>query len=439
MDSYQCNESKSSFKIGSAIPKSFKHLFDFGAKQNAKDVYKTVHFEIISMAHIDTEEYLLTIRKFSKTSNIKYGNLGKDSELNLNSVLFKIFRLSSEDPASNLYYRLISANVVKFNLSDSKILYLELYRVNGGKINEKANILSNVKCTTKLHSFKCNSRWPRVKHIGEKLNSFWLGENLLNRSFYHSSAREGSSNLVKRQILKSVTFEWPDSKKLSVIRKEIFKQQLGLVRLVEIHGLHSNLVFKKQKVLFNSLFFKVMAIDKLSQFKSSRILGIGNIKLNNKKNFKLLLNLLKFITYEAKNPYSYKASTIKRIWISRSKKYFRPLSISTLKDRALQHLLKLILEPLVEMTGECYSFGFRLYRTAKQAISYLRSNLRTRDYNSVRKRPSKNNTSNNLVELLPERKVILDADIKGFFDNINNDWILDNLVLHPELIYIVKV
>jgi retron-type reverse transcriptase len=91
------------------------------------------------------------------------------------------------------------------------------------------------------------------------------------------------------------------------------------------------------------------------------------------------------------------------------------------------------------MTGECYSFGFRLHRTAKQAISYLRSNLRTRDYNSVRKLPSKNNTSNNLVELLPERKVILDADIKGFFDKINNDWILDNLVLHPELIYIVKV
>jgi hypothetical protein len=31
-------------KIGSAIPKSSKHLFDFGAKQNARDVYENRTF-----------------------------------------------------------------------------------------------------------------------------------------------------------------------------------------------------------------------------------------------------------------------------------------------------------------------------------------------------------------------------------------------------------
>lgn len=102
-------------------------------------------------------------------------------------------------------------------------------------------------------------------------------------------------------------------------------------------------------------------------------------------------------------------------------KDLHPLGILTLKDRALQHLLNLILEPLVEMTGEPHSFGFRPHRSAKQAISYLRSNLKTRDYSSVKKQTSKNNASNNLFELLPERKVILNADIEGFFDNINSD------------------
>jgi len=426
-------------KIGSAIPSSSKHLFDLGAKQNARDVYEAVHFEITSMVNTDTEEYLIIIRNFSKTSNIKHGNLGKGLKLNLNSVLFKIFRYLSEDPVSNLYYRLIFVNGVKFNLLYSKILYLEFCRVDGGKIHEEANALCNGKDTTNLHSFKCKLQWPRVKHIGEKLNSLCLGKNLLNRSFYHSSARDESSNLVKRQILENIAFEWPDNKKLGVIRKEVFEQQLGLVRLAEIHGLHSNVVFKRQKILFNSLFFRIVAIDKLLKSKGSRTPGIDGVKMDNKKNPKLLLNLLESIRHEAKNPYSYKASPIKRVWIPKSKTDFRLLSIPTLKDRALQHLLNLILEPLVEMTGEPHSFGFRPHRSAKQAIAYLRSNLRTRDPNSVRKRTSKNNVSNNLFEILPERKVILDADIEGFFDNTNHNWILDNLFLHPELIYIIKV
>ena len=310
-------------KIGSAISKSSKQFFDFGAKQNVRNVYETVYFEITSMVNTSTKEYLIIIRNFSKTSNIKHGNLGKDLELNLNFVLFKIFKHSFEDPVSNIYYCLIFVDIVKFNLFYSKIFYyLEFCRVDGGKKNEKANAVSNVKDTTRLYFFKFNLQWPRVKHIGEKLNSLRLGKNLQNRSLYHSSARDESSNLVKRQILESITSEWPDSKKLSVIRKEVFKQQLGLVRLAEIHGLHSNVVFKKQRILFNSLFFRIVAIDKLSKSKSSQTLGIDGVKTKNKKNFRLLLNLLESIRHEAKNFYSYKASFIKRVGILKSKKDF---------------------------------------------------------------------------------------------------------------------
>ena len=310
-------------KIGSAISKSSKQFFDFGAKQNVRNVYETVYFEITSMVNTSTKEYLIIIRNFSKTSNIKHGNLGKDLELNLNFVLFKIFKHSFEDPVSNIYYCLIFVDIVKFNLFYSKIFYyLEFCRVDGGKKNEKANAVSNVKDTTRLYFFKFNLQWPRVKHIGEKLNSLRLGKNLQNRSLYHSSARDESSNLVKRQILESITSEWPDSKKLSVIRKEVFKQQLGLVRLAEIHGLHSNVVFKKQRILFNSLFFRIVAIDKLSKSKSSQTLGIDSVKTKNKKNFRLLLNLLESIRHEAKNFYSYKASSIKRVGILKSKKDF---------------------------------------------------------------------------------------------------------------------
>jgi RNA-directed DNA polymerase len=116
----------------------------------------------------------------------------------------------------------------------------------------------------------------------------------------------------------------------------------------------------------------------------------------------------------------------------------RLLGIPTIEDRALQYLLNLILEPLVEMTSESYSFGFRPYRFAKYAIAYLRSVLRTKDKSFIRKQTSKSNIKNQLYELVPENKVILNADIKGFFDNINHDWLLNNLFLEPKLILFIK-
>jgi RNA-directed DNA polymerase len=233
--------------------------------------------------------------------------------------------------------------------------------------------------------------------------------------------------------------EWPDSKKLGIIRRDVFKQQQSLVCLAETYGLHSNELFKKQKILLNSLFFRIVAIDNLSKSDGSRISGIDGIKITNKRNPDLYLDLLKSIKHEAKNPYNYKTSPIKKAWVPKNKNSLKPLGIPILKDRALQHLVNLILEPLVEMTSEPHSFGFRPYRSAKQAIAHLRSNLKTRNLNVVKKRASKINSQNELFELLPENKVILDPDIKGFFDNLNHDWILNNLFLHPDLITLVKV
>lgn len=429
-------------KIGSAIPKSSVQKYDFGTKRNVRGVYESVYLKITNMVNTNTGEHLNDVHDFPKANNIKRGNLGKNIRLNLNTVLFKIFRFNSKDTILYSYFYSIKLlNLVIYNLPYSKILFSEYRRVYGGKIREKANALSNVKDTTKQKKVSFPRRsitWPRFKHIGEKLNSLGLRKNALNNRGYHSSVRDESIKLVKRQLKESNMLEWPDSKKLGIIRKDVFKQQLSLVRLAETYGLHSNALFKKQKTLLNSLFFRIVAIDKLSKSEGSRTSGIDGIRITNKKNPNLYLDLLQSIRHEAKNPYNYKASPIKRAWIPKGKNSLRPLGIPTLKDRALQHLVNLILEPLVEMTSEPHSFGFRPYRSAKQAIAYLRSNLRTRNLNSVKKRTSKSNIQNELFELLPENKVILDADIKGFFDNINHDWILNNLFLHPDLITLIK-
>jgi RNA-directed DNA polymerase len=89
-----------------------------------------------------------------------------------------------------------------------------------------------------------------------------------------------------------------------------------------------------------------------------------------------------------------------------------------MRDRCLQALVNLVMEPLVEMRSDRHSYGFRKYRNAKMAIGVLRIYLRSEEYNYDR--------------------YVLDADVKGFFDNISHQWILDNAPLERTLLTFLR-
>jgi len=98
----------------------------------------------------------------------------------------------------------------------------------------------------------------------------------------------------------------------------------------------------------------------------------------------------------------WKAKPAKRVYIPKANGKLRPLGIPVIVDRCLQAMVKNALEPAWEARFEGSSYGFRPGRSCHDAIEKI--------YGLAR--PNKT------------KKWVLDADIRGAFDNISHEYLL---------------
>ena len=166
-----------------------------------------------------------------------------------------------------------------------------------------------------------------------------------------------------------------------------------------------NTVKRLQYLLTHSFHAKALAVRRVTTNKGKKTAGVdGEIWSTPAMKMRAVLSL---------TDKNYKAKPLRRVYIEKKdKKKKRPLGIPTMYDRAMQALYALGLEPVAETTADTKSFGFRKGRCCQDACEYI--------FTALSRKVS------------PEW--VLEGDIKGCFDNISHEWLVENIPMDKSVL-----
>lgn len=145
----------------------------------------------------------------------------------------------------------------------------------------------------------------------------------------------------------------------------------------------------------------ITSIHKIKANKGSHTVGIDDKEIDDylNKGFDEVIEIVRAKLYD------YNPNMVRRVWIPKpGKSEKRPLGIPTIIDRIIQECVRNIIEPIAEAQFFEHSYGFRPMRSADMAIARIKHiNFHAKCY------------------------WVVEGDIKGFFDNIDHNTMINSL------------
>jgi RNA-directed DNA polymerase len=171
----------------------------------------------------------------------------------------------------------------------------------------------------------------------------------------------------------------------------------------------SEMAMKDKKCCFKNLVHlldEINLMDCYMTLKTDKANGVDGISVEEYE--KKLGSNLKGLVSRMKNQ-SYKPKPCRRVYIPKVNGKLRPLGIPSTEDKIVQLGIKRILEAIYENDFLEQSYGFRPGRNCHYALAKLGKIITKKPIN-----------------------FIIDADIKGFFDNVDHEWMMKFLQVRIE-------
>lgn len=167
---------------------------------------------------------------------------------------------------------------------------------------------------------------------------------------------------------------------------------------------HYSKVKSLQWLLTHSFYAKALAVKRVTSNQGKRTSGVDHELW--------LTPQAKWSAISKLNRRGYRPQPLRRHYIPKKNGKMRPLGIPTMTDRAMQTLYKFSLEPIAETYADPNSYGFRIGRSTHDAIEQCFTDL------NKGKSP----------------EWILEGDIRGCFDHISHEWLLENIPMDTRIL-----